>query len=277
MFGGGGQIQPYGHDRARGHDPFNLLDNMMMSPFGSFGGPGGGGMFGPGGGGMFGHMSQMMQEFDTMSHGAGGQMSAMEGGPGANMMFRGMGAGGGGGFSSQTFVMSSTMGADGQMHTEKFASSSTGDHGRQMRETQQAYSNSSTGMDKMSLEQELRGRGRKMVKEYTRHTGEERTTDMYKGMTEEQAPEFTQQWQSQAVPHLPAHYGGGVRALMGSSASSSTGQRRLAGGYPGSSVQQQALPAPLQALPAAQQAHGSRQQQAHGSRQHSSWSNSYRR
>merc|ERR1711933_429338 len=73
----------------------------------------------------------------------------------------------------------------------------------QMHEVQQAYSNSTSGVKKMSLERQLQGRGRKMVKEVS--NGEERHTDMYKGMSEDQYPEFDQRWQQIAMPHLPQH------------------------------------------------------------------------
>merc|ERR1740127_446115 len=110
---------------------------------------------------------------DTMARGGGGQISQARGSGAGGMMFQGAGAGGGGNYSCQTMVFSSTMGRDGQMHTEQFASSGVGDYNGQMQEVQQAYSNSSTGMDKMSLEQQLQGRGRKMVKEHNRVSGEE--------------------------------------------------------------------------------------------------------
>merc|ERR1712172_248219 len=108
-------------------------------------------------------------------------------------------------------MFSSTMGPDGQMRTEKFSSSAVGNHDRQMREVQQAYSNSDTGIYKMSLERQLDGRGRKMVKEHHRHTGEERHTDMYKGMSEEQYPDFDRDWQQRSVAQLPQHATRGAR------------------------------------------------------------------
>jgi len=201
------ELAPFGG----GHDPFAAFDGMMLSPFGGPRRSSGGGLFGD----VFGHMDQMMQEMNSMVHGPGGQRSMAEFGSGNGMLFRGMGAGGGGSYSCQTMMFSSTMGRDGQMHTEKFASSSVGDFNQHMQEVQQAYSNSSTGVDKMSLERQLQGRGRKMVKEYSRQTGEERHTDLCRGMTEGQYQEFDRQWQAQAVPRLPQHQAGGVQALMG--------------------------------------------------------------
>jgi hypothetical protein len=60
-------------------------------------------------------------------------------------------------------VTSSATGKDGKVHTERFASSSVQDGSKKARETQQAYSNSSTGQDKMSMERQHGDRGRKMV------------------------------------------------------------------------------------------------------------------
>merc|ERR1719456_226167 len=98
--------------------------------------------------------------------------------------------GGQGGFSSQTMCFSSTTGADGQVHTERFSSSTVGDNARGIRETQQAYANSASGMDKMSMERQIHDQGRKVVKERNRQSGEERQTDMFRGITEDQAGAF---------------------------------------------------------------------------------------
>merc|ERR1712136_500548 len=91
-----------------------------------------------------------------------------------------------------TMMMSMNVGPDGQVHTEKFASSSAGDRDKRIAETQQAYSNSSTGAEKMSLE---------------------RQTEMFRGFDESQAHEFDQQWQQHAAPHLRNHFSG-VPQLM---------------------------------------------------------------
>ena len=56
------------------------------------------------------------------------------------------------------------MGPDGKMHTEKYSSSAVRDGQRDAFEQQQAYSNSSSGVDKMALERQQRGKGRKMVR-----------------------------------------------------------------------------------------------------------------
>lgn len=219
-----GQLQPFG-----GRDPFGEMGGMMHSPFGMLGqrpgAAGGGGLFGS----LFGQMDQMMRDMDGMMMGRGGSMQGMAGQGGSSMMMMGSSAGGGGGYSCQTMMFSSAMGADGQMRTERFSSSSVGDVNGQMRETQQAYANSGTGMNKMSLERQMEGRGRKMVKEHSAVTGEERHTDMYKGMSEDQYSQFESDWNGRAVPRLPPHAQGMQQAMLGNGG----GHARQAGPYGG--------------------------------------------
>merc|ERR1719240_1302089 len=100
------------------------------------------------------------------------------------------------------------MGPDGKMRTEKFASSSVGDSRRGISETQQAYSNSDTGVDKMSLERMHNERGKKVVKERSALTGDETQTEMFHGMTEEDQDDFHDAWEREARPYLPQHAGG---------------------------------------------------------------------
>jgi len=224
-------MQPFG-DRPMAMQPFvgqqmqpqqrspfpqmDMMDQMMMSPFG------GGGR----GGGMFGMMDQMMNEMMSgmgpggmmMGPGGGqmmggggmmmgpgdGQMMQMGGG-GMNQMMQMSSMGGDAGFSCQSMMMSSHMGEDGQRHTERFHQSTVGDRGRRLAETQQAYSNSYSGIDKMSLERQNEDRARKMVKEYNQRTGEERNTDLFRGMTEADTGAFESSWQQNAVPYMPRH------------------------------------------------------------------------
>eukprot|EP00927_Polykrikos_kofoidii_P035979 TRINITY_DN30444_c0_g1_i1.p1 TRINITY_DN30444_c0_g1~~TRINITY_DN30444_c0_g1_i1.p1 ORF type:complete len:277 (-),score=40.57 TRINITY_DN30444_c0_g1_i1:85-852(-) len=181
----------------------------QVVPFG-----GGGDLFG--GGGLFGGGDPFkefgadpfgggaMQRFDEMAQSmmrgmpSGGLGGGMMGGPGGGMM------GGNGQYSCQTFAMSSVRGADGKMHTERFASSDVGNRAHGIREAQQAYSNSTTGVDKMGLERQLGDRARKMVKERNRSTAEERSTEMYRGMDESAAGAFEHDFSSNAH-HMPQH------------------------------------------------------------------------
>eukprot|EP00928_Gymnodinium_smaydae_P035612 TRINITY_DN2502_c0_g1_i1.p1 TRINITY_DN2502_c0_g1~~TRINITY_DN2502_c0_g1_i1.p1 ORF type:complete len:259 (-),score=70.57 TRINITY_DN2502_c0_g1_i1:197-973(-) len=222
------QMQPFGGRQ----DPFSELeDMMMMSPFGMLGGRSrgpSGGLFGD----MFGQMDSMMRSMDEQMRGG------MSPGGGGMMMSSSScgGGGGGGGYSCQTMVFSSSRGPDGQMRTEHFSSSAVGDTGGRMREVQQAYSNSDTGVDKMSFERQMDGRGRKAVKERS-HTGEVRETDMYRGMNEDDYGQFEQEWNSRSSG-LPQHARGMGRPMLNNSA-----------GYPPSRYQQQ----PQLALPPHQQ------------------------
>lgn len=178
--------------------------------------PFGGGMgtnrrrpFGSAFGGGFGGFG-MMDDFDDMM-GMSGMMGGMRGQGGSSQMMMssfGGGMGGGGSFTSQTMCVSSTMGPDGKMRTEKFASSSVGDGRRGISETQQRYSNSDTGVDKMSLERMHNERGKKTVKERSALTGDETQTEMFHGMTEEDQDDFHNAWEREARPYLPQHAGG---------------------------------------------------------------------
>lgn len=209
------QLQPFeDFGGRRASDPFAMMDEMMMMPFGGLGSRRGGGD--RRGGSLFDSMFGMMEDMESMAMGGGGQImsSSMSNGGRGGMMMSGMAAGGGGSFSCQTFSFSSVTGPDGQVHTEKYSSSSVGDSSRNMHEIQQAYSNSSTGIDKMSLERQLDGRGRKMVKERLRDSAEERQTEMFRGMTEDEAADFDAQWQQRAVPSLPQHQTVGRGRMM---------------------------------------------------------------
>jgi len=148
---------------------------------------------------MFAGRGLMLAPFDSSVGGCGalrlGQMGMAGGREGT------------GRFSSQTMMFSSAVGGDGRVRSERFASSSVGDFDKKIAETQQAYSNSATGVDKMSLERQMRDRARKMVKEQIRG-GDERQTQMFRGMDEAQAAQFDQHWEREAVPNLPSHFKG---------------------------------------------------------------------
>merc|ERR1719235_2663594 len=156
---------------------------------------------------------------DQMMGGFGGPMmrGGMGGMGGMGDMMAQMQQQGGGQFSSQVMVMSSSMGQDGKMHTERFVESSV-NNGRGANERQQAYSNSRTGMDKMGLERNLHDRGRKVVKERNRGTGEERQTALFRGMEESQADQFDRDWHQQAGnlrhPNFASMLGAGTQGMI---------------------------------------------------------------
>lgn len=160
-----------------GRDPFKEFGGFGADPFGG----------------------SVMKRFDDMTRdmmGSFGGLGAMAAGSG--------GRGGGGSYSCQTFAMSSSMGPDGKMHTERFCSSDVGNREHGVREAQQAYSNSRTGIDKMGLERQLGDRARKMVKERDRSTMEERSTELFRGMDESGRQAFDRDFAGKAG-YMPQH------------------------------------------------------------------------
>jgi hypothetical protein len=214
MFGGGrgGEMDIFG-GRGLGGGLFGGRD-----PFAEFGSMGGG----------FGGFGNIMQRFDDMTRDMGGMHSIGQGG-GTGGAMRAM-PGGNGQYATQSFCMSSHMGPDGKMHTERYSSSDVGNRDQKIREGQQAYSNSTTGKEKMGLERQLGERSRKMVKERDRNTNEERSTEMFRGMDESHTQNFDRDFGAKAH-HMPSHprfdgrmlqgmQGGGVRAALDSRPSS---------------------------------------------------------
>eukprot|EP00448_Togula_jolla_P006631 CAMPEP_0170605522 /NCGR_PEP_ID=MMETSP0224-20130122/20017_1 /TAXON_ID=285029 /ORGANISM="Togula jolla, Strain CCCM 725" /LENGTH=295 /DNA_ID=CAMNT_0010930529 /DNA_START=120 /DNA_END=1007 /DNA_ORIENTATION=+ len=206
----GGMMMPFGGRRGGG--PFGS-DPFGGDPFGGFMG-----------GGLFGGMDQMMS--------MGGK------------------GGGGGSFSCQTMMFSSQVGQDGKVHTERFASSTVGDQSRSIRETQQAYSNSSSGVDKMSLERRMGEQGRKVVKERFRHSGDERQTEMLRGVSEDKVHEFDDRWQEEAAPWLPSRKGMSQRLTYDGPGQGATSSAAHSGARRGD---QPAAPRALTNAPAANQ------------------------
>lgn len=196
-----------------------------MPPFGG-GALGGGGLFGGGmdpfnefsampfsGGGGGSIMSRFDQMANEMMQGFGPVPgSGREGGAGGSLP-------GGGSYASQSFAFSSVTGPDGKVHTERFTSSDVGNRDQKIREAQQAYSNSSTGIDKMGLERHLGDRARKIVKERDRNTREERSSEMMRGMDESSRDAFDREFGGKAQ-HLPAHGRFDPRMLSGGSGGS---------------------------------------------------------
>lgn len=131
----------------------------------------------------------------------GGGLGGCEGGM---MMSCGAMGGGGGQYSCQSFMMSSTMGADGQMHTQQFSSSDVGNREQGIREAQQAYQNSASGMQKMAMERQLGDRGVKIIRERNRDSLEERSTELLRGLEESACQTFTRDFDAQAH-YLPQH------------------------------------------------------------------------
>lgn len=111
---------------------------------------------------------------------------------------------GGDAYASQSFAMSSVKGRDGKLHVEKYMSSDIGNVKHKIREGKQAYSNSTSGMQKMAVERQHGKRGRKLVCEKNVFTGKEHTHEMFRGMDERHKNEFDKAFQSNAH-HMPHH------------------------------------------------------------------------
>lgn len=189
---GGGALMPFGF--GAGHDPFA---GFGADPFA---------------GGGFGRGGSIMQRFDDMSR----HMAEGFGGQGGRGLMGGaqLAMPGDGQYSCQTFAMSSVMGPDGKMRTERFSSSDVGNAKHGIRESQHTYANSHSGIDKMGLERHVGGRGRKMVKELNRNTKEEKSTEMFRGMDESGKDAFDREFGSRAQ-HLPQHARFSGHALPG--------------------------------------------------------------
>lgn len=211
-------IRPYaGNATRRGQSDTRMrsagaaaFGNEIALPSGFPMAPFGGGLFGgrdpfaefgadPFGGG-FGMGGSIMKQFDEMSKG----MMQGFGAAGPGRAGGGLLPGGNGQYACQTFAMSSVAGPDGKMHTERYVSSDIGNRGQGIRESQQSYSNSSTGIDKMGLERQLGDRARKMVKERDRFSQEERSTELFRGMDDSGRNAFDRDFGANAH-HLPPH------------------------------------------------------------------------
>lgn len=124
-------------------------------------------------------------------------------------------------YQSQTYVLSSTLGKDGKMHTETYASSAVGDLGAQTQELRQAYEDSQSRIERTSVERTLKEQGHKVVRERQKDDERQRHNEhtdvqehqLFKGLETEQLPYFEKQWQDQAASTLPKH-GGIVEKLM---------------------------------------------------------------
>lgn len=207
---GGGPLSAFEGGLFGGRDPFAGFGGGAMEPFG-------------------GGFGSIMKQFDDMS---GNMQKDFEGNHGSNGVGGNAVTGmGNGQYACQSFSMCSRMGPDGKMHTERFANSEVGNRPQGIREAQQAYQNSSTGVDKMALERQLGDRGRKVVRERDRTTNEERTTELFKGMNESGRDAFCRDFGADAQ-HMPAHPRFDARSMISAGAPSGrSGRGALEAGH----------------------------------------------
>uniref|UniRef100_A0A0G4F9N7 Myeloid leukemia factor n=1 Tax=Chromera velia CCMP2878 TaxID=1169474 RepID=A0A0G4F9N7_9ALVE len=107
-------------------------------------------------------------------------------------------------YSCSMMSMASCVGPDGKPKVEKFAQSSVGNLQQRAYETQQAYTNTGTGVDRMALERGVGERARKVIRERNRNTGDEKEHRLFKGLDETAAADFDSKF-STIRGTLPRH------------------------------------------------------------------------
>ena len=188
-------------------DPFFGGGLLSADPF--FGGCGGdGGGKGGGGGGIGSMMDHMMSGGGGMVN-MGGMMEQMQ---------KGMRSGNAN-FHSSAISMSCRPGAEGNVHVERFQQSSVGGRhgdGQMVSQTQQAYENSSSGLQKATLERTKGDRARKTVNERAGHGGRQTSRNLLRNLNEKNAGAFESEWERAASSvGLPVGRGGGGFTQVG--------------------------------------------------------------
>lgn len=98
---------------------------------------------------------------------------------------------------SKSYVSTVKYDSSGRPHQEVYQSQSirqTDNTGKKIQETQRAYQNSSTGVQKAAHERLLNDRGHKYVKERNANTGDEMEHNIYKGINEEDLSQFNNEY-----------------------------------------------------------------------------------
>lgn len=98
---------------------------------------------------------------------------------------------------SKSYVSSVKYDNSGRPHQEVYQSQSirqTDNTGKRIQETQRAYQNNSTGVQKAAHERLLNEKGHKFVKERNTNTGDEMEHNIFKGINEEELPHFNNEY-----------------------------------------------------------------------------------
>ncbi len=98
---------------------------------------------------------------------------------------------------SKSYVSTVKYDGSGRPHQEVYQSQSirqTDNTGKRIQETQRAYQNSSTGVQKAAHEKLLNDKGHKFVKEKNANTGDEMEHNIFKGINEEELPQFNNEY-----------------------------------------------------------------------------------
>jgi hypothetical protein len=104
---------------------------------------------------------------------------------------------GAGSYIQQSYVSSVKYNKDGQPEKETYKTQmirQTDKDGKRIQETQQAYQNSQTGIEKASHERLLNDRGHKVVKQRNRNQGEELEHNYFKGIGENDLQQFENEY-----------------------------------------------------------------------------------
>eukprot|EP00928_Gymnodinium_smaydae_P021151 TRINITY_DN18230_c0_g1_i1.p1 TRINITY_DN18230_c0_g1~~TRINITY_DN18230_c0_g1_i1.p1 ORF type:complete len:225 (+),score=37.30 TRINITY_DN18230_c0_g1_i1:65-739(+) len=102
----------------------------------------------------------------------------------------------------QTFALSSLLGEDGKVRTEKYAASDVANFTKKVREKKQAYLNTATRSQIAALTRQVGSWARSIVK--TRCGADWKEQDVVRGMREDQRAQFDSRFRKRAKS-LPAH------------------------------------------------------------------------
>lgn len=117
---------------------------------------------------------------------------------------------GSGKFMSQKIVSSTKLGSDGRPVKESYQTKTHGVYGGgskpEILERKQMYQHTGTGLEKAAVERMYQGKGRKVVYENDRSSGSNNSYNYYKGLRENDAPDFDREWDN-AAKKLGLHSG----------------------------------------------------------------------
>jgi hypothetical protein len=103
---------------------------------------------------------------------------------------------------SKKYVSSTMVGQDGRPVKETYNTKTHGVYGNNSKpkilERKQMYQHTGTGLEKAAVERMYKGKGRKVVHENDRSSGSSNSYNYYKGLREDDAPDFDREWDGAA-------------------------------------------------------------------------------
>ncbi|CAG9320760.1 unnamed protein product [Blepharisma stoltei] len=191
------------HPQRRDYPPPAQRDrhDFFEDPFSNFGAPA---VFSEN---PFASMSRMMEDMHNQAFSMFREMDRHMGSlmrmPDTGSLFEDMGGmmrgSGSPQFYSQTIVQSTKYDSQGRPIVERYqnqAYGGTDQHGTKYGERKQAYKNTGTGLEKYGHERKIGDRSRKVIQE--RVGNEERISDLYRNMNENDASDFDRDWEARA-------------------------------------------------------------------------------